>query len=75
MGFVIANKVKKETQRVQYSNMNGQVGFESLIIFCQMQIMFLIFIYLFSLVIVREILIELKEMDVLALKDNGQLWE
>ena len=36
--------------------------------------MFLIFIYLYSLVVVREILIELKEMDVLALKDNGQLW-
>ena len=40
-----------------------------------MQILFLIFIYIFSLVSVKEILIELKEMDILALKDNGAIWD
>ena len=43
--------------------------------FCQMQILLMIFIYIFSLLMVKEILIELKEMDVLALNDGGQIWE
>jgi len=35
----------------------------------------MIFIYIYSLIMVKEILIELKEMDILAIKDNGQIWE
>lgn len=75
IGFLLANKVKKELERIIYSNMNGQTGFELLMFFTQMQILLLILIYIFSLFMVREILIELKEMDVLALKDGGQIWE
>jgi len=40
-------------------------------IYCQVQIMIIIGIYLYCLNLVRNIMIELKEMDVLALKDNG----
>ncbi len=43
-------------------------------LFCQVQIMIIIGIYLYCLNVVRSILTELKEMDVLADKDNGQLW-
>ena len=32
-GFLIANKVKKELLRVQYTNLNGQIGFESLMLY------------------------------------------
>jgi len=39
--------------------------------YCQVQIMIIIGIYLYCLNLVRNIMIELKEMDVLALKDNG----
>ena len=74
-GFLLANKVKKELHRIQYSNMNGQTGFEMLIFFCQLQILIMIFIYIYSLFMVKEILIELKEMDIMAIKDGGQLWE
>ena len=75
IGFLLANKVKKELDRIQYSNLNGQTGFESLMLFCQLQILLLISIYLYALIMVRDILIELKEMDMLALRENGQLWE
>lgn len=44
-------------------------------LFCQLQILLMIFIYIYSLIMVKEILIELKEMDILAIKDNGQIWE
>jgi len=71
VGFLLANKVKKELHRIQYSNMNGQIGFECLLFYSQVQIFFMIFIYIFALVMVKEVLIELKEMDVLALKDGG----
>ena len=74
-GFLLANKVKKELNLVQYSHMNGQTGFEMLMLFCQLQILLLITIYIFSLIMVKEIVIELKEMDLLALRDGGQLWE
>ena len=73
-GFLVSNKVKKELLRVQYNNLNGQTGFEFLMVFCQMQIMLLVFIYLCLLFVVRSLLVELKEMDVLAQKDNGQIW-
>jgi len=36
--------------------------------------MSLIFIYLFCLHIVKNLIIEVREMDVLAIKDNGSLW-
>lgn len=39
--------------------------------FCQLQILIMIFIYLYLLVMVKEILIELKEMDIMAVKDGG----
>ena len=51
--------------------MNGQTGFELLMFFCQMQILLMIFIYIYSLIMVKEILIELKEMDIMAIKDGG----
>lgn len=47
------------------------MGFEGLMLFCQVQIMIIIGIYLYCLNVVRSILTELKEMDVLADKDNG----
>lgn len=75
IGFLLSNKVKKELDRVQYSNLNGQVGFELLMLFCQLQVLLLIVIYLYSLLMVKEVVIELKEMDMLAMKENGQLWE
>jgi len=55
--------------------MNGQVGFEFLLLYCQTQIFFLIFIYICSLLSVKEVLVELKEMEVLAIKDGGQIWD
>lgn len=70
-GFLAAKKVDNELLRVQYDNLNGQTGFEGLMIYCQVQIMIIIGIYLYCLNLVRNIMIELKEMDVLALKDNG----
>jgi len=42
--------------------------------YCQLQIMILIGIYLFCMQIVKDLIVEMREMDVLALKDNGQLW-
>ena len=36
-----------------------------------MQILLMIFIYIYSLIMVKEILIELKEMDIMAIKDGG----
>ena len=35
----------------------------------------MIFIYIYSLVMVKQILIELKEMEIMGAKDNGQIWE
>lgn len=55
--------------------MNGQVGFEFLLLYCQTQIFFLIFIYICSLLSVKEVLVELKEMEVLATKDGGKIWD
>lgn len=75
IGFLLSNKVKKEVDRIQYSNLNGQTGFEFLMFFCQIQILLLIGIYLYALVMVREIVIELKEMNMLSVRENGQLWE
>lgn len=70
-GFLAAKKVDNELLRVQYDNLNGQTGFEGIMFYCQVQIMIIIGIYLYCLNLVRNIMIELKEMDVLALKDNG----
>lgn len=44
-------------------------------LFCQLQILLMIFIYIYSLVMVKQILIELKEMEIMGAKDNGQIWE
>lgn len=48
-GFLVSNKVKKELLRIQHTNLNGQTGFELLMIFCKIQIGGLIFIYLYCL--------------------------
>ena len=74
IGILLGNKVKKELLRVQYTNLNGQTGFDFLILYSQLQILLLIGIYLFCLASVREILIELKEMDLLSAKDDGLHW-
>ena len=42
--------------------------------YCQGQILILIGIFLFCMQILKRLIIEMREMDVLALKDNGQLW-
>ena len=73
-GILCSNKVKKELLRIQHTNLNGQTGFEMLMIFCKFQIGALIFIYLFCLHVIKNLIVEVREMDVLALKDNGQLW-
>ena len=44
-------------------------------LYCQLQILILIFIYIYALIMVREVLIELKEMDLLSIKDNGLIWD
>ena len=75
IGILLGNKVKKELLRVQYTNLNGQTGFDLLILFSQLQILLLIGVYLFCLISVRDILIELKEMDLLSAKEDGILWE
>ena len=75
IGYSLAHRVQKELLRVQYTNLNGQTGFDLLMAFCQLQILLMIFIYLFTLNVVRHILIELKEMDLLSLRDNGAQWE
>ena len=75
IGFALSNKVKKELLRIQYSNLNGQTGFECLMLYCQLQILILIFIYIYALIVVRLVLIELKEMDLLSIKDNGYMWD
>lgn len=36
IGFLSTNKVGKELLRVQYSNLNNQIGFESLMLFSMM---------------------------------------
>ena len=75
VGMLLTKRVKNELNRVHFSNLNGQTGFELLILFCQNQILLLIFLYLYALIMVRNVIIELKEMDVLSVKENGQLWE
>ena len=71
LGFLASNKVKKELLRVQHTNLNGQTGFEFMMFYCQGQILFLIGIFLFCMQILKRLIIEMREMDVLALKDNG----
>lgn len=44
-------------------------------LFGQLQVLLLIVIYLYALNMVKEIVIELKEMDMLSMKENGALWE
>ena len=46
-----------------------------MMLYCQLQILILIFIYIYALIVVREVLIELKEMDLLSIKDNGMMWD
>ena len=36
IGFLLSKRVKNELQRIQYSNLNGQVGFELLMLFSQL---------------------------------------
>lgn len=71
LGYFISNRVKKELLRIQHTNLNGQTGFELMMLFCKVQIGALIFIYLFCLHVVKNLIVEIREMDVLALKDNG----
>ena len=71
IGFFLANRVKWLLDKISHTNLNGYTSFEFLMLFCQMQILLLVFIYLYLLLVIRNILIELKEMDVLAAKDNG----
>ena len=73
-GFMLVGKVKRELQNVKFTNLNGQAGFETLMLFCQMQILIMAFIYLFSLALVRDVFVELKEMALLAAKPDGSLW-
>ena len=71
IGFLLANKVKWLLDKISHTNLNGYASFECLMLFCQMQILLLVLSYLYILLVIRNILIELKEMDVLAAKDNG----
>ena len=75
IGFLLSSKVKKELDRVSYSNLNGQTGFEALMLYCQLQILALICIFLYALQMIKSVVIEHKEMDVMALKEGGTLWE
>jgi len=43
-------------------------------LFSQIQILLMIFIYLFCLHVVRSLIIEVREMELLSLKDGGQIW-
>ena len=52
-GFILSHRVKNECQRVQYANLNGQVGFELLILYSQIQILVLVLIFIYSLTQIR----------------------
>ena len=73
-GFILSHRVRNELKRILHSDLNGQIGFEMLMLYTMIQILFLVTIFLFILTTVNHLTIEIKEMGVLAQKENGDLW-
>ena len=46
VGFMLSNKVKKELHRIHFRNLNGGTGFELLMVYCQMQILITVGIFI-----------------------------
>ena len=65
-GFILSHRVRNELKRILHSDLNGQIGFELLMLYTMIQILFLVTIFLFILTTVNHLTIEIKEMGVLA---------
>ena len=64
-GFIFVKKVKTQLLQVLYSQLNNLPSFEGLILFCNLQILWLVITYLFLIRSFNNIIIELKDMDLL----------
>ena len=75
IGFMLSNKVKKELHRIHFRNLNGGTGFELLMVYCQMQILITVALFITVLYQVSKILTEMRELETLSIKQDGALWE
>ena len=73
-GFIFVKKVKTQLLQVLYSQLNSLPSFEGLILFCNLQILWLVITYLFLIRSFNNIIVELKDMELLDGKGE-QLWE
>ena len=74
-GFMLSNKVKKELNRINYRNLNGGVAFELIMVYCQMQILLVVAIFVKLLYSCTVVLTEMRELESFFLKADGALWE
>ena len=66
--------MKRELTQVLYSKLNGQAGFESFILYCQLQILVMVLSYEYAIYSAKSFFIEIKEMELLESK-GGPQWQ
>ena len=75
LGFVAAYRTKKDLANVNFRNLNGSASFEALMAFCQLQIVFMLGSFIFGFTRIRAMMLEIKNMQALANKNEGSLWQ
>ena len=73
-GFVASFRTRKDLANVHFRNLNGSVNFEALMVFCQLQILVLVGCFIFGFSRIRSTFVEVRTMQILATKNEGEAW-
>jgi hypothetical protein len=59
---------------MNFRNLNGSLNFEALMIFSQLQVLFLVLVFIFAYEQFKNMFIELKSLKMLAAQNDGEAW-
>jgi hypothetical protein len=73
-GYASSYRTRKDLATMNFRNLNGSLNFEALMIFSQLQVLFLVLVFIFAYEQFKNMFIELKSLKMLAAQNDGEAW-